>query len=489
MSTMKKILGLVAIAVLGGLIAVGLYQWIGGGKTRTVYVPAEDAVPQRVNYAPALEAMGMSFTEAAERTVDGVVHIRTEYQRKSSVYDYFFDFRDFFNVPQPGRTQPIVATGSGVIVSPNGYIVTNNHVVSEADQVEVTLNDKRSYKATIIGTDPTTDLALLKVEGEGLPFIRYGNSDDVRLGEWALAVGNPFNLTSTVTAGIVSAKARNINILANPEGTSIESFIQTDAAVNRGNSGGALVNVNGELIGINAAIASGTGYYAGYSFAIPVNIVRKVVADLMEFGVVQRGFIGVSIQEVNAGLVEEKGLPDYRGVYVGGVSENGAAASAGLKDGDVILEVEGFAVNHTSELLERIGQHRPGEKVNLLVRRGNRELAMDVTLRNQDNTTEAVKRVEADLSEMLGAELMPVGADLKKKLGLQHGVLVKNAGNGRLRSAGIRDNYIILFIDNKPVKTVKDVEDILSKSSRGVLFEGIYPDGTRAYYGFGLNRP
>ncbi|HRY97588.1 MAG TPA: Do family serine endopeptidase [Bacteroidales bacterium] len=484
---MRKHAGILVAAILGGLIAIGLYAWLGGKVTRTVYLQQDDAIPQRVNFAPALEAMGMNFTEAAERTVNGVVHIRTEYQRKSSVYDYFFDFRDFFNVPQPGRSQPIVATGSGVIVSPNGYIVTNNHVVSEADQVEVTLNDKRSYKASVIGTDPTTDLALLKVDAEGLPFIQYGNSDEVRLGEWVLAVGNPFNLTSTVTAGIVSAKARNINILANPEGTSIESFIQTDAAVNRGNSGGALVNVNGELVGINAAIASGTGYYAGYSFAIPVNIVRKVVSDLMEYGVVQRGFIGVSIQDVNAQLVEEKGLPDYKGVFVNGVSDGGAASAAGVRDGDVILEVEGFAVNHTSELLERIGQHRPGEKVNLLVRRGNKEIAMDVTLRNQDNTTAVVKRSETNVSELLGAELVPVSAELRRKLGISHGIMVKDAGNGRLRSAGIRSNYIILFIDNKPVKTVAEMESIISKSTRGVLFEGIYPDGTRAYYGFGLN--
>lgn len=486
--TMKKALGIIIAAIAGGLVALGIYNWIGEERTKTVYIQEEKVPAQRANYGPALEAMGMDFTEAAERTVNAVVHIRTEYERKSSLYDYFFDFRDFFDMPNHGHTRPIVATGSGVIVSPNGYIVTNNHVVTEADKVQVTLNDKRSFDARVIGTDPTTDLALLKIEEEDLPFIAYGNSDDVRIGEWVLAVGNPFNLTSTVTAGIVSAKARNINILANPEGTSIESFIQTDAAVNRGNSGGALVNVNGELIGINAAIASRTGYYTGYSFAIPVNIVRKVINDLMEFGVVQRGFIGVTIRDINARLAEEESLPDIKGVYVNGVMENGAADDAGLEAGDVILEVDGFAVNHTSELLERIGQHRPGDEVNMLVRRGEKEMVFDVTLRNEDNTTQVVQKPEVEVAEMLGAELEIVSSDIKQKLGIKHGIIVKEVGNGKLKEAGVMDDYIIMYIDNKAVRTVEDLESIIAGSTRGVLLEGIYPNGTRAYYGFGLGK-
>lgn len=483
---MKKSLGIILAAIVGGLIALGLFSWFGGEKTKTVYIQEENTPAQRANYSPPLPAMGMDFTEAAERTVNAVVHIRTEYERKSSLYDYFFDFRDFFEMPRQNQSRPIVATGSGVIVSPNGYIVTNNHVVTEADKVDVTLNDKRSFEATVIGTDPTTDLALLKINEEDLPFITYGNSDDVRIGEWVLAVGNPFNLTSTVTAGIVSAKARNINILANPEGTSIESFIQTDAAVNRGNSGGALVNVGGKLIGINAAIASRTGYYTGYSFAIPVNIVRKVVNDLMEYGVVQRGFIGVTIRDVDARLAEAETLPDIKGVYVNGVLENGAADDAGIESGDVILEVEGFEVNHTSELLERIGQHRPGDKVNVLIRRGKKEMALDVTLRNEDNTTQAIEKPEIALSELFGAELAVVGPDIKKKLGINHGIMVTNVGNGKIKEAGIMEGYIIMYIDNKPIRTMDDLERIVSGDARAVLLEGIYKNGTRAYYGFGL---
>lgn len=471
------------------MTALGIYHWILKPESKVIYIQ-NDTLPagHTVNYAPALEAMGISFTDAAERTVNAVVHIRTEYERKSSLYDYFFDFHDFFNHPRNNRNRPIVATGSGVIISPNGYIVTNNHVVTEANKVEVTLNDKRSYEASIIGLDPTTDLALLKIDEQGLPFIPYGNSDDVRVGEWVLAVGNPFNLTSTVTAGIVSAKARNINILANPEGTSIESFIQTDAAVNRGNSGGALVNVQGELVGINAAIASRTGYYTGYSFAIPSNIVRKVVGDLMEFGIVQRGFIGVSIREVDAQLAREKSLPDIKGVYINGVSESGAAREAGLESGDVILQVEGFEVNHTSELLERIGQFRPGDKINILIRRGKKTISKEVILRNQDNTAAPVQKPEIALQEVLGAELSPVDAETKRNLGIQHGVMVQKVGNGKLSEAGVKDNYIILYIDNTAVKNVAEVNKIISGNPRGVLLEGVYPDGTRAYYGFGLQR-
>lgn len=314
----------------------------------------------------------------------------------------------------------------------------------------------------------------------------YGNSDQVKVGEWVLAVGNPFNLNSTVTAGIVSAKARNINILANPEGTSIESFIQTDAAVNRGNSGGALVNVAGELVGINAAIASNTGSYTGYSFAIPVNIVRKVVDDLLEFGVVQRGFLGVSIRELDSKFAEEKGFKDIKGIYINGITDNGGAEKAGLKEGDVILKVNGFDVNHTSELLERVGQHRPGDKVNLLVRRGNKEQAFDVTLRNQENTTNPVARQNMEVLKSLGATLTPVDQAIAQRLGIKHGVSVTKLEKGKLSEAGIREGFIILSIDNRPVKTPEDIENILSGRSGGVLLEGVYPNGIRAYYGFGL---
>lgn len=482
---MKKLAGALAIAIAGGLVALGLYNWLGKEHSKVVYIQQDYVPAQRVNYAPTI---GLDFTEAAEKTVNTVVHIRTEYERKSSYYDYFFDFRELFQVPQPRNRsiRPIVATGSGVIVSPEGYIVTNNHVVAEANYIEVTLNNKRTYEARIIGTDPTTDLAVIKVDDKALPFILYGNSDQVRLGEWVLAVGNPFNLTSTVTAGIVSAKARNINILANPEGNSIESFIQTDAAVNRGNSGGALVNINGELIGINAAIASNTGSFTGYSFAIPVNIVRKVVDDLLEFGAVQRGYLGVSIRELDSKFAEEKSIKDLRGIFINGITKEGGAERAGLKEGDIILKVNGFEVNHTSELLERVGQHRPGDKINVLVRRGEKEIPFDVVLRNQENTTSPLAKNDADIMKSLGASLVPVDAATAKRLGIQHGVSVQALQKGKLSEAGIREGFIIMSIDNRPVKTAEDIQRILGGRSGGVLLEGVYPNGIRAYYGFGL---
>ncbi|HOI33156.1 MAG TPA: trypsin-like peptidase domain-containing protein, partial [Bacteroidales bacterium] len=310
----------------------------------------------------------IDFIDAAEKTVNAVVHIRTEIIRRSATYDDFFgSLRDYFygNPHSTPSRRSLVGFGSGVVLSADGYIVTNNHVVEGADKIEVTFNDKRKMNATIIGTDPSTDLALIKVDADQLEYLEFGNSDDVRIGEWVLAVGNPFNLTSTVTAGIVSAKARNINILGNR--SSIESFIQTDAVINRGNSGGALVNNQGELIGINAAIASHTGVYEGYSFAIPANIVRKVVDDLIRYGEPQRAYLGVEIREMTFELAEELEMKAIKGVYVAGTMENGGAAEAGIMAGDVILDVDDLEVNTLSQLLEVVGQHRPGDEVEVSV--------------------------------------------------------------------------------------------------------------------------
>ena len=311
---------------------------------RTAFVPTENAP---------------DFVDAAENSVDAVVHIMTKVVKQSNTYDDFFGalLGQLYGYPGQTRNNTMVAYGSGVVLTPDGYIVTNNHVVEGADEVEVTFNNKVKKTAVIIGTDPTTDLALIKVEASDLPFLTFGDSDNVRIGEWVLAVGNPFNLTSTVTAGIVSAKARNLSILG--EGTSVESFIQTDAAVNPGNSGGALVNTKGELIGINAAIASHTGSYEGYSFAIPSNIVRKVVDDLLLYGTAQRGYLGVQIAELTQELADKEGLEDIDGVYVGEVTEGGAAKLAGMKAGDVITAINGKKVNSTTQLKESIGQYRP----------------------------------------------------------------------------------------------------------------------------------
>jgi Do/DeqQ family serine protease len=486
---MKKILGSVLIAIAGGVVALGAYSLIDRKNEKDTSSVQREQVPAYMASMPGTVSTMVlpDFTEAAANTVHAVVHIKTEYQRKSSVYDYFFDFHDFFGDRSPrGGNAPIVATGSGVIISPDGYIVTNNHVVTESNKVEVTLNDKRTYNAEIVGLDPSTDLALLKIDAKDLPYTVYGNSDHLKVGEWVLAVGNPFNLTSTVTAGIVSAKARNINILGSPDGSAIESFIQTDAAVNRGNSGGALVNTQGELVGVNAAIASGTGYYAGYSFAIPSNIVRKVVSDLKEFGTVQRGFMGVSIRELDSKLAEEQGISDIRGVFVAEVTENGSAREAGIRSGDIILNIEGVAVNSTSELLEIIGQHRPGDKVNVAVKRNNKDLSFNVTLRNRDGDTKPVKREEVDVDSVLGATFEPVNEELKSQLGIENGLQVSKLGDGKLRNAGIRQGFIITQIDGKRITNRQDLANALASKKGGVLVEGIYPNRTRAYYGFGM---
>ncbi len=495
---MKKILGFLAIGIAGGLIGAAIFIKFGNNEPQSSNIPPivqerPFTVPAHYARLTAGTASGQmlpDFTDAAELTVNAVVHIRTEYTRKSPVYDhFFFDFHDFFGDRRRRSTpqsRPIVATGSGVIISDDGYIVTNNHVVQEAEFIEVTLNDRRTFEARIIGTDPTTDLAVIKIEASDLPYILYGNSDNVRIGEWVLAVGNPFNLTSTVTAGIVSAKARNINILVNPEGTAIESFIQTDAAVNRGNSGGALVNLRGELIGINAAIASGTGYYTGYSFAIPVNIVKKVVDDFLIYGAIQRAFIGVSIREIDGRFAREEGIEEVRGVYVAGVSDNSAAKAAGIKDGDIILSVNGTKVNTTSELLEIIGVHRPGDEVSLIVRRNNRDREIPVVLRNRDGETKRVQKEERQIMKILGATLETASQELQNQLGIANGVQVTKLGSGVLKEAGVREGFIITSIDNRNVNSPEEVENMLRDKKGGVLVEGIYPNRMRAYYGFGL---
>jgi Do/DeqQ family serine protease len=485
---MKKFGALLLVAILGGVIALGIYRLIEGKHPERVIVQQESLKTYPTSY-PGIIPDDLNFVDVAEKTVNAVVHIRTEYQRKSSVYDYFFDWGDFFGNPNPygGRGNPIVGYGSGVIIDPSGYIVTNNHVVQDASLIEVTLNDKRTYEATLVGMDPTTDLALIRVKPDAsLTYLSYGNSDELKIGEWVLAVGNPFNLTSTVTAGIVSAKARNINILVNPQGTAIESFIQTDAAVNRGNSGGALVNTRGELVGVNAAIASGNGFYTGYSFAIPVNIVKKVVNDLKEFGEVRRAFIGVSVRELDSKFAKEKGLKDLKGVYVASVMDNGAAREAGIREGDVILSLNGTEVNHTSQLLELVGQQRPGDKMDVLLRRENKDIPVRVELKNEQGTTSLAQAPKSTGVGELGADFRPVTEQEKRDLGISGGLKVVNIKPGKLSEAGIRNDYIITHVNNNPVRSVDELKNALSGKKGGVLLEGIYTNGMRAYYAFGL---
>lgn len=482
---MKKYIVIFAAAAIGGFTSVGAYKMLENNSQTTTF---GQPVPTQVRFTSATPPeAGIDFTTAADMTVHSVVHVKTTYEASQSNSDMFDPFRDLFGggfqfrIPNQG---PQMGSGSGVIISADGYIITNNHVVEGANKVDVTLNDNRSYKATVIGTDPNTDLALIKVNEKGLPFVTFANSDDVKVGQWVLAVGNPFNLTSTVTAGIVSAKGRNINILENNPGAgkyAIESFIQTDAAVNPGNSGGALVNTKGELIGINTAIASQTGSFSGYSFAIPVNIVRKVANDLLEFGEVQRAFLGVSIQNITSEFADEKGLKTYDGVYVSGVAEDGSAQDAGLEVGDVILKINGVGVNTTSALQEQIARNRPGEKVTVTYRRGDKVKDVSVTLKNKNGGTNFVK---TEKGTAMGAEFEVLSKEEKAKLKINNGIKVTKINGGRLRSYGIKEGFIITEINSRPISTVDDVKDAFESAKGRVMIRGIYPDGTKAYYSF-----
>jgi Do/DeqQ family serine protease len=430
------------------------------------------------------------FVEAADKIVNAVVNIKSIYENTSAQL-YYDPFRYFFGDIPYHRPYQQMATGSGVILTEDGYIVTNNHVIKGAQKIEVTLNNKESYEARVIGVDPSTDLALIKIDAENLPFAQYGNSDEVKVGEWVLAVGNPFNLTSTVTAGIVSAKGRNINIIGGDLRNGqipIESFIQTDAAVNPGNSGGALVNTRGELIGINTAIASNTGSFTGYSFAIPVNIVKKVVTDLAEFGEVQRALLGVSIRDIDSKLAKEKNLKELIGVYVAGVVENGAADDAGIKEGDVITKINNISVNSIPQLQEQVGRYRPGDKIVVeIIRNGNTKI-IPVTLKNRKGNTDIVKRSEIVKESLasLGATFEPVDDEEKERLRINGGAKITSLSPGKLKSAGIREGFIITRIDKKEIKSPEDVEAALYNKKGGVLIEGVYPNGMRAYYGFGM---
>ena len=431
---------------------------------------------QRTAFLPS--ANTPDFVNAAEHSVDAVVHIMTKVVRQSNTYNDFFGalLGQLYGYPGQTRSNTQVAYGSGVVLTPDGYIVTNNHVVEGADEVEVTFNNKVKKTATIIGTDPTTDLALIKVEASDLDYLVFGDSDNVRIGEWVLAVGNPFNLTSTVTAGIVSAKARDLSILG--EGTSVESFIQTDAAVNPGNSGGALVNTKGELIGINAAIASHTGSYEGYSFAIPSNIVRKVVDDLLLYGQTQRGYLGVQIAELTAELADKKGLEDVEGVYVAEVTQGGAAQQAGMKDGDVVTAINGKKVNTKTQLMETVRQYRPGDKVEVEVNRHGSHHTYTLTLLNEAGNMEVVKKGDAFYNAEFGLMLQPVSNSEKASLNTKNGLKIVEIRQGRFMGSGVPVDFVITKVNGYAVNSQTDLENALkSNRSRRTTIEGIYPNG------------
>ncbi|NQY11840.1 MAG: Do family serine endopeptidase, partial [Flavobacteriales bacterium] len=431
----------------------------------------------------------LDFVDASESSVNSVVHITTTIVHTSFQRDPFYEF--FYGPGSGGRElqQKGQASGSGVIVTEDGYIVTNNHVVEGASDIEVVLNDNRKYKATIVGTDPSTDIAVLKIEEKNLQALPLGNSDNLRIGEWVLAVGNPFNLTSTVTAGIVSAKARNIDLLSVRQGADvpIESFIQTDAAVNPGNSGGALVNTKGELVGINTAIASQTGSYAGYSFAVPVNLVQKVMNDLINYGIVQRGYLGVQIADITQELKEQYNLTNLKGVYVAGLIEGGSASKGGVKEGDVILKIGTKSVNSVATLQEEVGKRRPGDVLSVTIRNSSGyETVKEIVLRNKDGETKLVTKAEVKKNVALGATFAELSSKEKKELNISNGVKITSLNAGKLKSLGLRQGMIITKLNNESVETVEQLTNKLNGANKGILLEVMTESGKKDYIGFGL---
>ncbi|MTI21441.1 PDZ domain-containing protein [Fulvivirga sp. RKSG066] len=414
---------------------------------------------------------GLNFVNAAEKAIAGVVHIRAVYSGGTKSIN---PLEGFFRNPSQ-------SSGSGVIVSDNGYIVTNNHVIEDASEIEVVLNDNRSYFGKIIGTDPTTDLALIKINVADLNFVQYGDSDNLKHGEWVLAVGNPFELNSTVTAGIVSAKARNIGILRDKNNLQIESFIQTDAAVNPGNSGGALVNLKGELIGINTAIATPTGNYTGYSFAVPVSLVKKVIDDLLEFGEVKRGLLGIRIGDVNARLAEMNNLSVVNGVFVSQVNENSAASEAGLEQGDVIIAINGLSVNNVSELQELVARNRPGDDVRVTYMRGADKNNVTATLKDFEGNAAVTQNTFAN--EIEGATFQNLTIEELEAYDLTYGVKITEVEEGKWQAAGIKEDFIITKIDKLSVTSIQDLNNILANKKGGILVEGQYLDGERGLFG------
>jgi Do/DeqQ family serine protease len=491
MKIQNIVFALMFSSVIGGAITLGGYKLFLEPNRLQSFENQQNTIFARYNEKDTSGVVvpeGLNFIYASNIVRPTVVHIKGggNPHQNDPFFKFFFDdpngmgdgFRDM---------GPKQSSGSGVIISPDGYIVTNNHVIDNASKIEVVLDDKRTYEAKLIGKDPETDLALLKIEEKNLPFVKYGNSEKVKVGEWVLACGNPFDLTSTITAGIVSAKGRNINLLRGRGGNNyaIESFIQTDAAVNPGNSGGALVNLRGELVGINTAIASTTGAYAGYSFAVPVTLVKKVMDDLLNYGEVQRALLGVMIQDVTAELAKEKNLKDIKGVYVSDVGETGAAKDAGLLKGDVILKIDEIAVNSASELQETVAQHRPGEKIKVTYLREGKEYAKTVTLKNKRGSFAVVKQASAQINDDLGAEFSEPTKAEKEKLKIDSGVKIAKILDGKLKDAGVKAGYIIQKIDKVDIKSADDIAKALMDKNGGILIEGVYPDGKKAYYAIG----
>ncbi len=488
MKRMKKIAGILTIALVGALMALGINKLFERNESRSLEDMQNNGwfASRKIN----LDQTGIDFVAVSELSTPAVVHIKTTMSRGTTskqAPEGFFDPFEFFQDPGM-RNMPQEATGSGVIITPDGYIATNNHVIENATKIEVVLNDKRTYEAELVGRDPETDLALLKITESKLSFLKFGNSDILKVGEWVVAVGNPFNLTSTVTAGIVSAKGRNINLLRQNTEWAIENFIQTDAAVNPGNSGGALVNVNGELVGINTAIASQTGSFSGYSFAIPVNIAKKVLDDLLKYGEVKRAVLGVKIQDLTAELADEKGIKEIKGVYIPEVVSGSAADKGGIEKGDVILKINNVEVNSASDLQEQISKYYPGDKVNLTINRDNKIRQAEIVLRSKEGKTEIVKESSKEEAILHGAAFENLSRDEKLRLNIRNGVVLKKLGKGAFKDEGLEEGFVITSIDKSPVYTTKDIQTMLKDKEGAVLIEGVMPDGKKEAYALKLKK-
>lgn len=490
----KKLVSFAVVALVSSAVSVGTYALvqkdISSSATNTGSFGTEQNIPGNFVRTSSVAPQSVDFTQIAEKSVNAVVSIKstiTPKQSKRQIQDPFFEF--FFGPGQQFSTpqqQPTVGTGSGVIISSDGYIITNNHVIEGADKIDITLNDKRAFNAKVIGSDPATDLALLKIDAKDLPMMTFGNSDLLKVGEWVLAVGNPMGLTSTVTAGIVSAKGRSIG---SSKSMSIESYIQTDAAVNPGNSGGALVNTNGELVGINTLILSQTGSYIGYSFAVPSNIAVKIVTDLKEYGCVQRAMLGVTIREMSAEFAEEKNIDFIAGVYIVEIADMSSAKEADLKPGDIIIAANGASISSVAKLQEEISLHHPGDKITITVMRDGKKKNIEVLLKNQQGNTTITKA--SDFTS-LGVAFSELTDKQKEAYGISAGVEVVATKEGKFQRAGIKKGFIILNINGEIVDSTDTIEriysDIVKSGSRDkVMFiTGIYPNGKSAYYAVDL---
>jgi serine protease Do len=477
----KYLFGALFMALLGASIALFAYTKL---IERPSVAVSKDSSKVEVQDAKAfltslqMQEGQIDFTYAAEQTVHGVVHVHTKAmmgQPDNPIMEWFYGDRY-------SRPREVSGYGSGVIISDDGYIITNNHVVENAESVDVTLNDKRTFTAQVIGRDPSSDIALIKIKADNLPYIKYGDSEQLRLGEWVLAVGNPFNLTSTVTAGIVSAKGRSFTL---PDGTyRIESFIQTDAALNMGNSGGALVNTKGLLVGITSAIISPNGAYAGNSFAIPVTIVKKVVDDLKEFGEVQRALIGVNIRDIESEDADKQKLSEVKGVLVTGIIEDGSAEAAGLKENDVIVKFDGLNVSTTSELQEQVGKRRPGDKATVTYLRSGKETTVPIVMKNVSGNTSVVTAGMGG-KVVFGAKLESLSSSDKRSLNVDYGVKVSELNEGRFKDIGMKRGYIILSINGKKVNSPADVRQFTNNESNLKSIVGIQSDGTKFTFQYG----